>query len=95
MHEQLRIDDRGPTPDEQAWIRETRPVMTPQIAILADAFCDLRTECAIGMAVGPIPASAIRAWARDHELDYDATLVLKRVIRVVEHEMKPAAPAGS
>lgn len=42
-----------------------RPILPPHLHDYWMAFCDLTTERQIGMGLGPIPASKIRAYAID------------------------------
>ncbi|WP_093086421.1 phage tail assembly chaperone [Sphingobium sp. AP50] len=48
------------------------------------AFGDLSTERPIGMAAGPIPRSAIVAYADEAEMDWTDSAILLRVIRAVD-----------
>ena len=56
------------------------------VATCQRAWDDCQTERSIGMAVGPIPLSAIRVWCRDEMLDEDNTRFVKQVIRYVDNE---------
>ena len=51
-----------------------------------NAWHDLNTCRAIGMAVGPIPWTAIVAWCEFHELDRDAAMQLIHVIRKLDND---------
>lgn len=48
------------------------------------AFADLSTDRAIGMAVGPIPWTAIKAYADEHELAGNARRVFFGCIRAID-----------
>jgi hypothetical protein len=56
------------------------------VALCLTAWAELSTCRPIGMAVGPIPWTAIIAWARFHGLDREATGVLVTVIRRLDND---------
>lgn len=80
---------RAPTPTEQEHLAR-RPHFTElesrQVALCVEALSDLGTERQFGMACGPIPMSAVRAWAKDAGFDRDATMILRDVIFMLERD---------
>ena len=54
---------------------------------------DLSTERPIGMAVGPVPWSAIVRWCEFHGLDRDATRIILHVVRQLDNEQNEAERA--
>lgn len=50
------------------------------------AWHDLGTCRMIGMAVGPIPWTAIVTWCDFHELDRESAMILIHVIRQLDNE---------
>lgn len=82
---QLRLRRRPASPDEQA-ILDRQPPHDDGVALCLTAWAELSTCRPIGMAVGPIPWTAIIEWARFHGLDREATGVLVSVIRRLDND---------
>lgn len=64
--------------------RAKEPPLDYAMARCLDAWQDLSTCRPIGMAVGPIPWTAIVAWCEFHELDREITAVVVHVIRTLD-----------
>jgi hypothetical protein len=69
-----------------AEIRAKEPPRDIVIDRLITAWHDLSTCRAICMAMGPIPFTAIVAWAEFNSLDHEEALVLKHVIRQLDND---------
>ena len=69
------------------------PERDAAIGMCIHAWSDLGTCRAIGMALGPIPWTAIVAWCEFHELDREASVTLVQVIRQLDHERAEAEAA--
>ena len=69
-----------------AKIRDLEPPIDYACSRCIEAWHDLGTCRAVGMAIGSIPWTAIVAWADFHELDREATMLLIRVIRHLDCE---------
>lgn len=67
-------------------ILDKEPEMDFQIARCVNAWHDLGTCRAIGMAVGPIPVTAVYAWCEVEGFDLESTRIVKTVIRHVDGE---------
>jgi len=74
-------------------VRSGEPDTDDAVAICIEAWNDLSTCRAIGMAVGAIPVTAIYQWAEMEDLDREATRMLKRVIRQLDNDRAEAAAA--
>lgn len=58
--------------------------MFPGDWFYTQAFWELSTERQIGMGLGPIPASRIKAYAADYGLEPDVAEVFKVVVREMD-----------
>lgn len=83
-------EKRGqPKPD---WARDV-PEVKPHEEYYLAAFSHLTTERQMGMSVGPIPNSAVRAYARD--TGYHNWEFLSRVISIADGEYMSDLSADS
>lgn len=55
------------------------------MTICIRAWNDLGTERQFGMAVGPIPVSAILRWCEFEEFDRESTAILRDAIRTADN----------
>ena len=72
-------------------INARRPEVDFAVARCLAAWGDLSTCRAVGMAMGPIPWTAIVAWCEFHDLDYDTAVLVIDVIRMVDRDRAEAA----
>jgi hypothetical protein len=75
--------ERGMEPP--TWFVE-RPEIEPHLQFHWEAFHELSTERQIGMAMGPIPRSAIKAYADEFAMTGDEFDEFNRIIRAVDNE---------
>ena len=68
-----------------------QPEILPQHQLYMEAFNELSTERQIGMGVGPIPRSAIRAYAQELGIVGDEFEHFHRIIRLVDNDYLQAA----
>lgn len=62
--------------------------MDSAVAMCIDAWADLNTCRPSGMALGPIPFTAILTWAEfPGQLDHDLTMLLLAVIRILDRDL--------
>jgi hypothetical protein len=76
-----------------ATILDQEPERDVASGVCINAWCDLGTCRAIGMAVGPIPWTAIVTWCEVHGLDRETTGLISTVIRMVDNDRAEAAEA--
>jgi hypothetical protein len=77
----LKLLEQGHDPPEVFF---TQPLVPEYHRFYWEAFSDLSTERQIGMALGPIPRSAITAYAAENELYGDAADQFVMIIRAVD-----------
>lgn len=82
----MRLRDRGPEAPAERKALEAQPELDDAASLCVRAWGDLGTCRALGMTSGPIPWTAILAWADFHGLDHDATMLLSSVIRRLDLE---------
>jgi hypothetical protein len=63
-----------------------RPEIEPHLQFHWDAFNELATERQIGMAMGPIPRSAIKAYAAEFSFTADEFDDFNQIIRAMDAE---------
>lgn len=63
-----------------------RPELWPQNQMYWDAFWDLGSERQIGMGIGPIPRSAIKAYADEYDMSVEEFDSLYRMLRIMDNE---------
>jgi hypothetical protein len=81
----MRIHRRPVMPGTETDVMAREPRLDFAMRLCVDAWFDLGTERSIGFgACGPIPASQVRAWAKDRGLDGDLSRALQRVIRSLD-----------
>jgi hypothetical protein len=81
----MRLQKRGPQGDDaECFARE--PEQDAAMGMCLNAYRDLGTERAIGMATGPIPWSECRDWCRYHGLDSDSTTIVWAVMCRLERD---------
>lgn len=83
VREQLRIRKREPYPKEQA-ILDAEPFSDETVIDALRGFQDTSTNRQIGLAIGPIPDSAIWDWCDRHGLDAEAAQIFHRGIRIAD-----------
>lgn len=66
------------------------PEQDAAMAICLSAWRDLSTCRPIGMAVGPVPFTALLEWARFHSLDREATRIVWSVVRRIDADRAEA-----
>ena len=72
-----------------------QPDILPWNRFYWESFFELSTERQIGMGAGPIPRSAIVAYAKESGIDGDRYDVFHRIIRALDAEyLKLANPSG-
>jgi hypothetical protein len=75
--------ERGIEPPVQFY---ERPEIEPHLQFHWEAFNELSSERQIGMAMGPIPRSAIRAYADEVAMTGDEFDAFNRLIRAMDNE---------
>lgn len=63
---------------------KAQPRVRPHLLVVWDGFWELNTERQIGMVLGPIPGSAIRAYAHDAGLHGSAAETFRALIRALD-----------
>ncbi|TMQ02172.1 MAG: hypothetical protein E6J91_53375 [Deltaproteobacteria bacterium] len=66
--------------------RRGEPELHLAAAICIRAWHDLGTCRGVGMALGPIPVTAIFAWCELEGFDREATMILRDVVRTADNE---------
>ena len=79
--EQARLN-RVPPPK---WLMDA-PVLRPGLELYYYAFWELDTCRSIGMSLGPIPWTAVQAYAKANGYDEDTTDRLLILVRYMDHE---------
>lgn len=67
-------------------IAATEPERDHQITMCIKAWHELGTTRGIGMAMGPIPVTAIYVWCDVEGFDREATMLMKNVIRLLDND---------
>lgn len=70
----------------EAKLRIDEPEIDEQIAMCVRAFHDAGTCRQFGFAMGPIPMTAILAWADLHGLDRETTILVWDVVHYADGE---------
>ncbi len=66
---------------------DEQPILDVAALLCLDAWQTLETCRALGYGVlGPIPYTAILAWAREHRLDPEARMILVDTIRTLDRD---------
>jgi hypothetical protein len=81
MH--MRYQDKDESEIPPTLLNE--PELLPGLEIYYSAFWDLFSDRQLGMGVGPIPYSAMRAYCLDWEMDDEQASDLKRLVRKMDH----------
>jgi hypothetical protein len=85
--------ERGLEPPAQFY---ERPEIFPYNQFYWEAFWDLSTERQIGMAAGPIPRSAIIAYAQEYDIVGDDFDLFYRMLRTMDgHYLTLSSPSSS
>ena len=71
---------------DRARLYAGKPPEDDALLLCVRAWQDLETCRSVGMAVGPIPWTAVQEWALASGLDRDSTRLLHDVIRYVDGE---------
>ena len=77
-----------------AQIHAEEPELDHAAAICINAWHELGSCRGIGMALGPIPVTAIYAWCEAEGFDHESTMILKRVILQLDAERATAEAAA-
>jgi hypothetical protein len=89
----VKGDARAQVERGLAQIHASEPELDHTAVVCLHAWHELGTCRGIGMAVGPIPVTAIYAWCDAEGFDHESTMILKHVLLHLDAERAAAEAA--